>query len=66
MAQRELSTQVRAVRRRAVVVEGRVVFDDGEVTELDRDSLLANVEAALRAMAIGMVALAAALVAARW
>lgn len=66
VAQRELSTQVRDVRRRAVAVEGRVVFSDGEVTQLDRNSLLANVEAALRAMALGMVALAAALVATRW
>ena len=63
VAQRELSTRVRDLRRRAASVEGRVVFDDGRVVPLDRDALLTHDEAALRALALGMVCLAAALVA---
>lgn len=63
VAQRELSTRVRDIRRRAVEVEGRVVFDDGRLVSLDRDELLIHDEAALRALALGMVCLAVALVA---
>lgn len=65
VAQRELSTQVRAVRRRAVFVDGRVEFADGSVQTLDRDALLAPAEAALRAMSLGLVCIAVALVATR-
>ena len=63
IAQRELSTHVRDVRRRAADIEGRIVFDDGRAVALDRDALLEHDEAALRALALGMVCLAAALVA---
>jgi hypothetical protein len=66
VAQRELSSQVRAVRRRAISVNGRVVYTDGKVQRLDHDALLAPIEAALRALALGLVCLAVALVAARW
>jgi hypothetical protein len=65
VAQRELSTQVRAVRRRAVRVDGRVEFADGTVMRIDRDALLAPVETALRALAMGLVCVAVALVAVR-
>jgi hypothetical protein len=63
VAQRELSTHVRELRRRTSDVEGRIVYDDGRVVPLDRDALLVHDEAALRALALGMVCLAAALVA---
>ena len=63
VAQRELSTRVRELRRRAADVDGRIVFADGRVETLDRDALLLHDEAALRALALAMVCLAAALVA---
>lgn len=63
LAQHELSTWVRDVRRRAVDVDGRVVFDDGRLVLLDRDALIGHDEAALRALSLGMVCLAGALVA---
>jgi hypothetical protein len=65
IAQRELSTHVREVRRRASSLEGATVFEDGRVVLVDRDSLLVHDEAALRALALGMVCFAAALVAGR-
>jgi hypothetical protein len=66
IAQRELSSQVRDIRRRAISVQGRVSYPDGTVVELDRDAMLVHIEAALRALALGLVVVAAALVAARW
>jgi len=63
VAQRELSTHVRELRRRTSTVEGRIVFEDGRIVPLDRSALLVHDEAALRALALGMVCLAAALVA---
>lgn len=63
VAQRELSTRVRELRRRAAEVEGRIVYDDGRVVPLDREALLGHDEAALQALALGMVCLAVALVA---
>jgi len=63
VAQRELSTHVREVRRRATSVDGAIAFDDGRVVALDRDELIVHDEAALRALALGMVCLAVALVA---
>lgn len=61
-AQRSLSTPARALRRRIASVEGTVTYHDGRAVPLTRSVLLAPVEAALRAMAWGMVALAVALV----
>lgn len=63
VAQRELSTNARELRRRTASVEGRIVFDDGRIVPLDRAALLVHDEAALRALALGLVCLAAALVA---
>jgi hypothetical protein len=64
-AQRALSTQARALRRRVERVEGAIVFKDGSVGSLEVSVLLKPLEVALRAMSWGVVALAFALVAAR-
>jgi len=64
-AQRRLSTQVRLVRRRLVSLEGRGRLRDGSSLPLDDDLLAGAAEAALKALAPGMVLLAVALLAAR-
>lgn len=60
-AQRMLSTQVRDVRRRATRVEGRIDRRDGSSEPVTVSTLIAAEEAALRALAVGVVALALAL-----
>ena len=60
-AQRQLSTPARLVRRRASRVEGRVTLRDGRVVPIDERTLLAPLEAALRALSWAVVLLAAAL-----
>lgn len=65
VAQRELSTFVRDLRRRTNVVDGRIIRSDGSVQIIHRADLLRPAETALRALATAMVLLAAALVAAR-
>jgi hypothetical protein len=65
VAQRALSMPARTLRRRTRSVEGRVVHRDGTHADLDRTALLAPLESALRAVAWGLVALAAAMVASR-
>ena len=64
-AQRRLSTPVRELRRRVVSVEGRMTLQDGTDRALDADVLRAAPETALRALAFGIMALAAGLVIAR-
>jgi hypothetical protein len=64
-AQRSLSTPARLLRRKTGSVSGQVVLADGTVVELDKASLLAPLEHALRALSWGMVLLAAALAIAR-
>jgi hypothetical protein len=61
-AQRSLSTPARTLRRRVSAVEGTVAYADGRKEPLSRPALLAPLEAALKAMSYGMVALAVALV----
>jgi HAMP domain-containing protein len=61
-AQRQLSTQVRNIRRRAREVSGTIAFNDGRVETIDELTLLAAPEAALRALTVSVVVLAAALV----
>ena len=61
-AQRWLSTPVRALRRRATEVSGRVAFHDGSIVELDEPRLRAVPEGALRILSGAIVLLAAALV----
>jgi hypothetical protein len=64
-AQRSLSTPARLLRRRSEGVTGRITLADGRVTELDRATLLAPLEQALRTMSWSVVLLAAALAVAR-
>lgn len=62
-AQRRLSTPARGLRRRTLDLEGVVRRSDGSVAPLDRTTLLAPLEGALRALSWGvpLVALAALL-----
>jgi hypothetical protein len=62
VAQRRLSTPVRMLRRHAASVSGAVTLDDGEQLQLTRESLVAPLDRALRALAAGIVLLAIALV----
>jgi hypothetical protein len=62
IAQRQLSTPVRKLRRRTVSVTGQQALDDGEVIELSADSLAAPLDGALKALSVAMVLLAVGLV----
>jgi len=64
-AQRRLSTPARNLRRRAVRVEGSIIFGDGRVVPITADGMLRPLEEALRAASWGIVLLAAALAVAR-
>ena len=64
-AQRNLSTPVRKLRRKVSNVDGELTMHDGSVQVIDRVSLLAPSERALRVMSWGMIALAVAFVLAR-
>ena len=64
-AQRNLSSPVRAIRRRVTSVDGEIRFADGTVRPIDRDFLLVPSERALRALSFAMMALAVAFVLAR-
>jgi hypothetical protein len=64
-AQRRLSTPVRALRRRVRVVRGEMVMADGSTEPIDRASLGAAPEGALRALSLALPLLAGALVLAR-
>ena len=59
LAQRTLSTPARRLRRRVVAVTGSMVLDAGSAERLDRDTLLAPLEAALKILSWTMVVLAA-------
>jgi hypothetical protein len=65
LAQRVLSTPARTLRRRAVDATGTVSLTDGTKKALDRPTLLAPLEQALRSMAWAVVLLAAAFALAR-
>jgi len=65
LAQRRLSTPVRRARRGTTAVAGTVTLTDGSTEPLDRDTLLAPSEAALRLLAWSTVLVAAALAAMR-
>ena len=66
LAQRRLSTRVRAIRRRAVSVTGKVEFRDGSREAIDARSLIAAPEAGLRLLWPAVALLALGLLAARW
>jgi len=61
-AQRSLSTPARTLRRRVASVDGTVTYGDGRTAKLSTPAMLAPLEAALKATACGVVALAVALV----
>jgi hypothetical protein len=63
--QRSLSTPARILRRRTSEVTGAIRSVDGSVDDLDRATLLAPLERALRALSWVMPAIAAAALAAR-
>lgn len=65
VAQRRLSTPVRELRRRTVMLEGEQRLRNGRVIALDPSRVAAPMEAALMACATGMVLFAVGLVLAR-
>jgi hypothetical protein len=65
IAQRRLSTPVRELRRRTESVRGDQRLKDGRIVKLDAAAVIAPMEGALMACSLGMVLLAAGLVAAR-
>lgn len=58
--QRQLSTPVRELRRRTVSVEGEQRLADGSVRRLDRESMTAPLDGALRGLSIAVPLLATA------
>lgn len=64
-AQRTLSLPARDLRRRTASVSGHIVGVDGQTSALDRQTLLAPLEDALRLVAGGLVCLAIAMVLSR-
>jgi hypothetical protein len=64
-AQRRLSTPARSLRRKTADVRGTIVANDGTVTDIDRGTLLAPLEGALRSLSWATITLAAALALAR-
>lgn len=65
LAQRRLSATARELRRAVTRVQGEIVLTDGERRPLERETLLAPPESALRLLTAATVLGAAALVAAR-
>jgi hypothetical protein len=65
VAQRVLSTPVRAVRRRVASVEGTIAYRDGSAEPLGPDALAGPAERALKLLATAVALLAAALLAHR-
>jgi hypothetical protein len=61
LAQRRLSTPVRAVRRRLASVDGTIVWRDGREEPVTAETLTVGTEGALRALTLATVALGAAL-----
>lgn len=65
LVQRRLSTPVRELRRRTVAVTGEQRLADGTVRQLDRETLTAPLDGALRGLSIAVPLLAVAAVALR-
>jgi demethylmenaquinone methyltransferase/2-methoxy-6-polyprenyl-1,4-benzoquinol methylase len=66
LAQRRLSTRARAIRRRASTVSGEVVYTDGSRETLDRESLIAAPEGALRLLWVAILVVAVGALLTRW
>src|SRR5881227_3962582 len=62
LAQRRLSTPVRELRRRTLHLRGTQTLADGSEVELDAERLAAPLDGALRALAVAIVLIAAAVV----
>ena len=65
VAQRALSTPVRALRRRTARVHGTIERTDGTIEPVDRSTLTSAPERALRVLSLAVPLIAAAMVAAR-
>ena len=65
LAQRNLSTQVRTIRRKSLRVEGTMEMADGSFVKLDSSEMLLVPERALRLLALTTVVFAASLLAVR-
>jgi len=65
VAQRRLSTPARDIRRRAVRVEGSIIYADGRRTPITAEALIRPLELALRAASWAIILLAAAMAVAR-
>ena len=66
LAQRRLSTRVRAIRRRAVSVDSEIVFADGSRERIEAHSLIATPEGALSILWAAVALGAAAMLLSRW
>jgi demethylmenaquinone methyltransferase/2-methoxy-6-polyprenyl-1,4-benzoquinol methylase len=66
LAQRILSTRVRAVRRRSRSVAGEIRYRDGSLETLDADALIAAPEGALRILWLALVTFAVGLLLSRY
>jgi hypothetical protein len=66
LAQRRLSTPVRALRRRAVTVTGQVSYRDGLTQPIGAPTLIAVPEGALRLLWPAAVLMSAGVLGARW
>jgi hypothetical protein len=66
LAQRRLSTPVRRVRRKSAEIRGTITYRDGTTEPIDRPSMIAAPEAALRLLWLAMVALSVGALLARW
>jgi hypothetical protein len=64
-AQRSLSTPARSLRRRVASVDGTITYLNGRQAPLSTVTLLAPLEAALKAIAFGLVVFAVALIVTR-
>jgi hypothetical protein len=65
LAQRTLSRRVRAVRRQVRSIEGRIVYTDGSVEDIERRWALATDERALSLMGAAIVTISLAVLALR-
>jgi demethylmenaquinone methyltransferase/2-methoxy-6-polyprenyl-1,4-benzoquinol methylase len=66
LAQRRLSTPVRALRRRAVLVTGQIRYRDGSTQTIDLAALLSVPEKALRLMWLSIALISAGVVVTHW
>ena len=64
-AQRQLSTPARSLRRKTSDASGTITRNDGTIVGIDRSTILAPLEGALRALSWAAITLAAALALAR-